>query len=181
MDPEMTGLDPTRDVIVEIATLITDDSLEIVAEGPDLVIHHSRPDVRRPHGRRGARHTRSGLPARDRGIDDHASRTPESRRWRSWSSICPAPAPSRCAATASAPTAASSPRPPRHRGLPALPIDRCLEHQGAREALVSGEVGRTTAQGAQPPRLDDIRESVAELRYYRDEVFAPRSKPEPTA
>ena len=29
--------------------------------------------------------------------------------------------------------------------------------------------------------LDDIRESVAELRYYRDEVFAPRSKPEPTA
>jgi oligoribonuclease len=41
MDLEMTGLDPTRDVIVEIATLITDDDLEIVAEGPDLVIHAS--------------------------------------------------------------------------------------------------------------------------------------------
>lgn len=39
MDLEMTGLDPERDVIVEIATLITDDELNIVAEGPDLVIH----------------------------------------------------------------------------------------------------------------------------------------------
>ena len=35
----MTGLDPTRHVIVEIATLITDDDLNIVAEGPDLVVH----------------------------------------------------------------------------------------------------------------------------------------------
>jgi len=35
----MTGLDPTSDVIVEIATLVTDDELELVAEGPDLVIH----------------------------------------------------------------------------------------------------------------------------------------------
>ena len=35
----MTGLDPTNDVIVEIATLVTNDELEIVAEGPDLVIH----------------------------------------------------------------------------------------------------------------------------------------------
>jgi oligoribonuclease len=39
MDLEMTGLDAERDVIVEIATLITDDELEIVAEGPDLVVH----------------------------------------------------------------------------------------------------------------------------------------------
>jgi oligoribonuclease len=38
MDLEMTGLDPACDAIVEIATLLTDDNLEIVAEGPDLVI-----------------------------------------------------------------------------------------------------------------------------------------------
>jgi len=35
----MTGLDPATDVIVEIATIVTDDELEIVAEGPDLVVH----------------------------------------------------------------------------------------------------------------------------------------------
>jgi oligoribonuclease len=39
MDLEMTGLDPSRHVIVEIATLVTDDELAVVAEGPDLVIH----------------------------------------------------------------------------------------------------------------------------------------------
>src|SRR5690606_2383206 len=39
MDLEMTGLDPASNVIIEIATLITDNDLEIVAEGPDLVIN----------------------------------------------------------------------------------------------------------------------------------------------
>ena len=39
MDLEMTGLDSRRDVIVEIATLITDDDLNVIAEGPELVIH----------------------------------------------------------------------------------------------------------------------------------------------
>ena len=39
MDLEMTGLDPATEVIVEIATLITDDELNVIAEGPDLVIH----------------------------------------------------------------------------------------------------------------------------------------------
>jgi oligoribonuclease len=38
MDLEMTGLDPERNVIVEMATIVTDDDLNIVAEGPDLVI-----------------------------------------------------------------------------------------------------------------------------------------------
>ena len=38
----MTGLDPAKDVIVEIATLVTDDELKIVAEGPDLVVHQRR-------------------------------------------------------------------------------------------------------------------------------------------
>lgn len=39
VDLEMTGLDPTRHVIVEIAVIITDGQLEHVVEGPDLVIH----------------------------------------------------------------------------------------------------------------------------------------------
>ena len=41
MDLEMTGLDHTSDVIVEIATLVTDDELNIVAEGPDIVVHQT--------------------------------------------------------------------------------------------------------------------------------------------
>ncbi len=38
MDLEMTGLEPDRHVIVEIATIVTDDHLAVVAEGPDIVI-----------------------------------------------------------------------------------------------------------------------------------------------
>jgi len=39
VDLEMTGLDPDRDVILEIAALVTDSNLEPVAEGLDLVVH----------------------------------------------------------------------------------------------------------------------------------------------
>jgi oligoribonuclease len=41
LDLELTGLDVSKDTIVEIATIITDKDLNILAEGPDLVIHHS--------------------------------------------------------------------------------------------------------------------------------------------
>ena len=41
MDLEMTGLTPEKDVIVEIATIVTDDQLNVIAEGPDLVIHQT--------------------------------------------------------------------------------------------------------------------------------------------
>ena len=38
MDLEMTGLDPKRDQIVEMATVVTDDQLNVIATGPELVI-----------------------------------------------------------------------------------------------------------------------------------------------
>ena len=43
IDLEMSGLDPDRCKILEIATLVTDADLEIVAEGPDIVVH--QPDA----------------------------------------------------------------------------------------------------------------------------------------
>ena len=39
IDMEMSGLDPDRERILEIAAIITDGDLEIVAEGPELVVH----------------------------------------------------------------------------------------------------------------------------------------------
>ena len=61
MDLEMTGLDPDTDVVVEIATLITDDDLAIVAEGPDLVIHQPPEVLDRMGDFVRAMHTKSGL------------------------------------------------------------------------------------------------------------------------
>ncbi len=43
IDLEMTGLDPETHVIVEIASIVTDNQLNVVAEGPDIVIH--QPDA----------------------------------------------------------------------------------------------------------------------------------------
>ena len=41
IDLEMTGLDPHNDIIIEIATLVTDVNLNVIAEGPELAIHQS--------------------------------------------------------------------------------------------------------------------------------------------
>ena len=41
IDLEMTGLEPQKDVIIEIATIVTDKNLNILAEGPMLAVHQS--------------------------------------------------------------------------------------------------------------------------------------------
>ena len=41
VDCEMTGLDTSKDHLLEIAVIITDKDLNILAEGPDLVIHQT--------------------------------------------------------------------------------------------------------------------------------------------
>jgi oligoribonuclease len=41
IDLEMTGLDPDSDVIIEIATIVTDNNLNILAQGPVLAVHQS--------------------------------------------------------------------------------------------------------------------------------------------
>ena len=41
IDLEMTGLDPDNDLIIEIATIVTDKNLNILAEGPVLAVHQS--------------------------------------------------------------------------------------------------------------------------------------------
>lgn len=61
MDLEMTGLDHTSEVIVEIATLITDDELQVVAEGPDLVVHQPEQYLVKMDPFVVEMHTRSGL------------------------------------------------------------------------------------------------------------------------
>lgn len=41
LDLEMTGLDPETDHVIEIATIVTDSQLNVIAEGPSIVIHQS--------------------------------------------------------------------------------------------------------------------------------------------
>ncbi len=61
IDLEMTGLNPEEHVIVEIATLITDDELEVIAEGPNLVVHASDDELERMDPYVFEMHKKSGL------------------------------------------------------------------------------------------------------------------------
>ena len=61
MDLEMTGLEPERHVIIEIATVLTDDHLNIIAEGPDLVMHATPEQLAEMGEFVTEMHTKSGL------------------------------------------------------------------------------------------------------------------------
>ena len=60
-DLEMTGLDPFGCVIVEIATLVTDAELAIVAEGPNLVVHQPDSELAKMNDVVRKMHESSGL------------------------------------------------------------------------------------------------------------------------
>ena len=61
MDLEMTGLDPDKDTIIEMATLITDAELNIIATGPELVIKQDANRFESMDSWNREHHTKSGL------------------------------------------------------------------------------------------------------------------------
>src|SRR5215470_14573401 len=64
MDLEMTGLDPDHNTILEIATLITNNELDLVAEGPVLAIHQPEHVLAAMDEWNREHHAASGLTAR---------------------------------------------------------------------------------------------------------------------
>ncbi len=63
IDLEMTGLDTSRDTILEISTVITTNDLETIAEGPSFVIHHGEATLSLMDAWNWEHHTASGLVA----------------------------------------------------------------------------------------------------------------------
>ena len=61
IDLEMTGLDPDADSVLEIATLVTDSQLNVLAEGPELAIHHPLARLEAMDEWNRGTHSRSGL------------------------------------------------------------------------------------------------------------------------
>ena len=61
IDLEMTGLDPDTDVIIEMATIVTDSQLNVLAEGPELAIAHSLATLEAMDDWNRNQHGKSGL------------------------------------------------------------------------------------------------------------------------
>ncbi|MGI8661855.1 MAG: oligoribonuclease [Acidimicrobiales bacterium] len=177
MDLEMTGLDPARHVIVEIATLVTDDELEVVAEGPDLVVHATDVELSRMDDVVVAMHTSSGL------IDQIKAST---------CSLAEAGAATLAFIKEHAPEARSVPLCGNSIGTDRrflatqLPeIEDWLHYRSVDVSTVKelarrwypGTIGGAPKKDGSHRALDDIRESVAELRYYRETVFARGARP----
>jgi oligoribonuclease len=171
MDLEMTGLDATRDVIVEIATLITDDDLDLVAEGPDLVIHHPPETLEVMGDYVREMHTRSGL------LDQIAAST-----------ITLADAGTQTlsflkehiAESGTVPLCGNSIGTDRRFLTAYLPDIENFLHYRSVDVSTIKELARRwnpKALDSLPEKkeghraLDDIRESLEELRYYRQKLF----------
>ena len=169
MDMEMSGLEPERDVILEIATLITDASLTVLVEGPVLAIHQpdavleAMDDWNREH------HGASGLTARVRASAVSAADA-EAQSLAFVSAHCSA---------RSSPLCGNSIHQDRRflaRYMPQL--DRYLHYRNVDVSTVKELVRRWYPDGPPPPEkkhahlaLDDIRESIDELRFYRAQYF----------
>ena len=66
VDMEMTGLDPNEDVVIEIASIVTNTDLEVLAEGPVIAIHQSDATLARMDEWNTRTHGESGLTDRVR-------------------------------------------------------------------------------------------------------------------
>jgi oligoribonuclease len=166
IDLEMTGLDPERERIIEAAVLITDSELQIVAEGPELVIHQPDTLLDGMDAWNTEHHGRSGLTDRVR-----ASTTSEAQAEAELLAFVRQHCDEK-----TAPLAGNSVWQDRRflaRYMPKLEtylhyrlIDVSTLKELARrwlpEVLDSAPAKRNTHRA-----LDDIRESLEELRHYR--------------
>jgi oligoribonuclease len=173
MDLEMTGLDPSHDVILEIATLVTDDDLAVVAEGPDLVVHQPDEMLARMDPFVVDMHTKSKLldavRASDLGLADAGAQTLAFIREHAPES-------------GTVPLCGNSIGTDRRFLAAYLPeIENWLHYRSVDVSTVKELVRRwyPEVRAGRPKKvgihraLDDIRESVEELRYYREKVFVP--------
>jgi oligoribonuclease len=171
MDLEMTGLDHTNDQIVEIATVVTDDDLEVVAEGPDLVVHQPDDVLAAMDPFVVDMHTRSGLLTAIKEstltLDDAGGQTLAFIREH-----VPEPR--------TVPLCGNSIGTDRRFLAAYLPeIEDYLHYRSIDVSSIKELVRRwyPKVRQARPQKvgahraLDDIRDSIEELRYYRERVF----------
>ncbi len=169
IDLEMTGLDTTSDLIIEIATIVTDSQLNILAEGPVLAIHQSDEVLRAMDEWNTRQHGGSGLTERVRAskLDEHAA---EQQTIEFLAQYVPANASPMCG------NSICQDRRFMARCMPEL--ERYFHYRNLDVSTIkelanrwAPVVAKGFKKGSTHLALDDTRDSIRELVYYREYFF----------
>lgn len=169
MDLEMTGLDPDANVIIEMATLLTDSQLEVIAEGPVFAIHQSESELAKMDDWNVNQHGASGLTARVRAssIDTAAAEAATLAFLQQY--LKPG----------MSPLCGNSICQDRRFLVRHMPALNAFLHYRMIDVSTVKELARRwypaaldgfSKQGAHLA-LEDIRDSIAELKHYRAQIF----------
>ena len=169
IDLEMTGLDTTRDAIIEIATVITNGQLDEIAEGPVIAIHQHDTILEAMDDWNTNQHAGSGLTERVRN-STYSTADAERLTLEFVSQYVPANTSPMCG------NSICQDRRFMHRLMPDL--ERYFHYRNLDVSSVK-ELYRRWATDDAPVfekasshlALDDVRDSINELRFYRDHFF----------
>jgi len=166
IDLEMTGLSPDRDVIIEMATIVTDSELNVLAEGPVIAVHQRDELLAGMDEWNTRQHGRSGLTqrVRDSRIDTATAEAQTLAFLEQW------------VPKGKSPMCGNSICQDRRflaRYMPAL--EAWFHYRHIDVSTLKELAGRWAPQvrdgfkkNAVHLALDDIRDSIAELRHYRE-------------
>ena len=171
VDLEMTGLGDDQ-VIVEIASLITDADLNVLAEGPEIAIHRTPEEMSRMEEWSAEQHKKSGLLDRVEAseIDIKEAEHQTLDFLKKWAPEGPEEKIPLCG------NSIWVDRRFLHKEMPTL--ENYLHYRMIDVSSIKELVGRWYRETLRPPdkksahlAMDDIKESVEELRWYRENVF----------
>ena len=173
IDLEMTGLDPEKAVVLEIATVVTDGRLKVVAEGPNIAIKHPEEALQAMDEWNRTHHKESGLLDRIR-ISPYDCKSAEQETLKFLSIYCK---------KGESPLCGNSIWQDRRFLIKYMPeLEEFFHYRNIDVSSVKELVKRWYP--SLPPykklqahlALSDIMESINELKYYRRNIFIPESQ-----